>query len=303
MDHWIDRFREVLFLEKNFSKHTLRNYFSDLMQFKTYLNEKALWFKDEDPNPFIHKVDRNHIREFLARLAKKNSKITIQRKLSTLKSFFRFLLKEGVISSNPTEFISYPKREKHLPNFLTVDEVFRFLNNLESSTPLQVRNKAILEVLYASGIRVSELCGLGLLDLDLANGRLKVKGKGRKERIVFIGSKSLEALRDYMKIRNELLKKTRTNEQALFLNCRGGRISDRGVARIVEKYARKCPGLKKISPHSLRHTFATHLLNAGADLRFIQEMLGHESLSTTQKYIHLGIDKLMEVYDKAHPRS
>lgn len=303
MDRWIDRFKEVLFLEKNFSKHTLRNYLSDLKQFKTYLNEKKLCPKGGNPNSSIQNVNRNHVREFLGRLAKKNSKITIQRKLSTLKSFFRFLLKEKVISSDPTEFISYPKREKYLPNFLTVDEVFRFLNNVESSTPLQVRDKAILEVLYAAGIRVSELTGLGLMDLDLANGRLKVKGKGKKERMVFMGSKSLEALRDYLKIRNGFLKKARNNEQALFLNCRGGRISDRGVARIVGKYGQKCPGLKRISPHSLRHTFATHLLNAGADLRFIQEMLGHESLSTTQKYTHTSIDKLMEVYDKAHPRS
>jgi len=300
LDQWIDRFTEVLFLEKNFSKHTLRSYLNDLRQFKTYLKEIC---SGDNPNLPIQKVSRDHIRGFLGRLARKNSKTTIQRKLSTLKSFFNFLLKEGVISSDPTEFISYPRRERHLPNFLTVDEVFRLLDGLEGSTALQLRDRAMLELLYAAGIRVSELTGLGLMDLDLANGRLKVKGKGKKERIVFIGSKSLEALKDYLRIRNEFLRKKKANEQALFLNYRGERISDRSVARIVEKYSRACSGLKKISPHSLRHTFATHLLNAGADLRFIQEILGHESLSTTQKYTHMSIDKLMEVYDRAHPRS
>ncbi len=249
----------------------------------------------------IQKVDRLILRKYLSFLHRKNKKTSIARKLSTLRSFFKYLMRQEVISTNPAKPISTPRMEKLLPTVLTVDEAFRLVESPlweRKSREAELRDRALLELLYSSGIRVSELVGLNLGRVDLDLEIIKVMGKGRKERIVPIGAKAITALKAYLDVRP-----IREDESPLFVNLRGGRLTSRSVARVIKKYARKSGIFRKISPHSLRHTFATHLLDAGADLREIQEMLGHVSLSTTQRYTHLTVGKLMEVYDKAHPRS
>ena len=241
------------------------------------------------------------LRKYLSFLHRKNRKSSIARKLSTLRSFFKYLVREQILSANPAKPVSTPKVEKLLPSTLTVDEAFRLVESPSRDKRMsetELRDRAILELLYSSGIRVSELVGLNPDRVDLDLGIIKVMGKGRKERIVPIGTKAIEALKSYAKIRGRM-----EDTSPLFLNLRGGRLTDRSVVRLVKKYGRQSGIFRKISPHSLRHTFATHLLDAGADLREIQEMLGHASLSTTQRYTHLTVGKLMEVYDKAHPRS
>ena len=249
----------------------------------------------------VKKVDRMVLRKYLSFLHRKNRKSSIARKLSTLRSFFKYLVREQILSANPAKPVSTPKVEKLLPSTLTVDEAFRLVESPSRDKRMsetELRDRAILELLYSSGIRVSELVGLNPDRVDLDLGIIKVMGKGRKERIVPIGTKAIEALKSYAKIRGRM-----EDTSPLFLNLRGGRLTDRSVVRLVKKYGRQSGIFRKISPHSLRHTFATHLLDAGADLREIQEMLGHASLSTTQRYTHLTVGKLMEVYDKAHPRS
>jgi integrase/recombinase XerC len=211
------------------------------------------------------------------------------------------LVREGIISKNPAKGVATPKTEKYIPKTLTIDEMFRILGAPDTSDTLGLRDRAILELLYSSGIRVGELTQLNCDDVDLELGIIKVLGKGKKERIVPIGSKAIDAIKDYLTGMG--LPSGDGSKAPLFINSRGGRLTDRSVRRIVEKYARKCGLAKSIGPHALRHTFATHLLDAGANLRDIQELLGHVSLSTTQKYTHVSIDGLMEVYDKAHPRS
>ena len=253
------------------------------------------------------KVDRMAIRKYLSFLHRKIKKSSIARKLSTLRSFFKYLVREQLASSNPAKIVSTPKVEKPLPTTLTVDEVFRLIDSPEnrsekllSNAPRarKSRDRAILELLYSSGLRVGELVGLNLNHLDLDLGIVKVMGKGRKERIVPVGEKAVDALKAFLEERGVI-----RGEAPLFLNPRGGRLTARSVGRLIKKYTRRSGIFRKVSPHSLRHTFATHLLDAGADIREIQEMLGHASLSTTQRYIHLSVGKLMEVYDKAHPRS
>jgi len=211
------------------------------------------------------------------------------------------LVREGIISRNPAKGVATPKTEQYIPSTLTIDEMFRMLDAPDKSNPRGLRDWAILELLYSSGIRVGEMTQLNCDDVDLELGIIKVLGKGRKERIVPIGSKAIEAIRGYLRERGHPSGNRR--EAPLFINSRGSRLTDRSVRRMVEKYGKKCGLAKSISPHALRHTFATHLLDAGANLRDIQELLGHVSLSTTQKYTHVSMDGLMEVYDRAHPRS
>jgi integrase/recombinase XerC len=225
----------------------------------------------------------------------------VGRKLASIRSFYRFLVREGLLESNPLEGIATPKAEKRLPKFFSVDDIFRLMDAATGDKSAIARDKAILELLYSSGLRVSELESLNLNELDLSEGMVKVMGKGRKERMIPVGNKALEAVREYLKYRDSFGRVR--DEKALFLNCRGGRLTSRSVARIVDKYLRRAGVAGHGSPHTLRHSFATHLLDAGADLRGIQELLGHASLSTTQKYTHITTDKLMEVYDKAHPRA
>ena len=286
----IRQFIHYLSAEKNASPHTCRNYLRDLEQFESFLEEMA-----------IEKVDRMVLRRYLSFLHRKNRKSSIARKLSTLRSFYKYLVREQILSSNPAKPVSTPKVERLLPTTLTVDEAFRLMESPskdQRSREAELRDRAILELLYSSGVRVSELVGLNLNRVDLDLGIVRVMGKGRKERIVPVGAKAIEALKSYLETRGIM-----EEESPLFVNLRKGRLTDRSVARLVKKYGRHSGIFRKISPHSLRHTFATHLLDAGADLREIQEMLGHVSLSTTQRYTHLTVGKLMEVYDKAHPRS
>ncbi|MDY6853254.1 MAG: tyrosine recombinase XerC [Thermodesulfobacteriota bacterium] len=300
----VERFSSYLRIEKNVSDHTFRNYMSDLRQFLDFLKIQKLCSSD-DLKVDITKIDYIIIRAYLKELYMKNKKTSIGRKLASLRSFFQYMVREEGLSINPVDMITTPKQGRFIPTFLPVDEIFRLVEKPTNSTVLGRRDRAILEVLYSCGIRVSELVGLNLDDIDFNLGIIKVRGKGRKERIVPIGKKAVEALDYYLKGSKDLRKKATCNgfESPVFLNSRGGRLTTRSIARIVKKYNLECGIVRDISPHSIRHSFATHLLDAGADLRSIQELLGHKSLATTQKYTHISIDKLMEIYDKAHPRS
>jgi integrase/recombinase XerC len=226
------------------------------------------------------------------------------RKLAALRSFFRFLTKRGRLEQSPAELIFGPKQERHIPIFLPVDEVFALVESPQGSTVLGLRNRAILETLYSTGLRVGELTSLNRKDVDFGQDLVRVMGKGKKERIVPLGAKAMSALKAYLDRVHELGRRTGSplHNPPLFLNSQGGRLTPRSVARLTRHYGVLCGILKKVSPHSLRHTFATHLLDAGADLRAVQELLGHVSLSTTQKYTQVSMDKLMEVYDRCHPR-
>jgi len=294
----IHQFIQYLTLEKNASAHTSRCYRKDLEEFENFLRDSNIKV-DSHGQLEIEKVDRFDIRRYLSFLHRKNRKSSIARKISTLRSFFRYLVREKVISVNPAKGVSTPKVEKPLPTTLTVDEAFRLMDSPKrEEKERELRDRAVLELLYSSGLRVGELVSLNFRVLDLTLGIVKVYGKGRKERIVPVGSKAIEALKAYLE--NRLGGEPDT---PLFINTRGGRLTARSVDRIIKRYSKSSGIVRKVSPHTLRHTFATHLLDAGADIREIQEMLGHSSLSTTQRYIHLTPGKLMEVYDKAHPRS
>ncbi|HEV8713390.1 MAG TPA: tyrosine recombinase XerC [Candidatus Binatia bacterium] len=305
----IDRYATFLRVEKNVSAHTLRNYLSDLLQFFAFVekpHERA-----EARAVAVGDINHHHIHAFLSMLHRHHKKSSIGRKLSAIKSFLRFLLREGVIERDPALHIGSPKKDQPLPTYLPVDDMFRLLDAPPRDTPTGLRDRAILEVLYSCGLRVSELVGLNWNEIDANLEVVRVKGKGNKERIVPIGRKALEALDRYRaqipalivpKRRHSLLA-TSSASLPVFLNTRGERLTTRSVARLVAGYARDCGIALKTSPHALRHTFATHLLDAGADLRAIQELLGHSSLSTTQKYTHVNLDRLMQVYDKAHPRA
>lgn len=285
MKEYIEGFMKYLEVERGASPHTLRAYRKDLDEF----------FRESGEESGIDAV-----RGFVASgIGKGLKKSTVGRRLASVRSFFKYLAREGVLSSNPARLVPAPKLPKALPKFLTVDEAFALVENPSGTGFIEARDRAVLELLYSSGLRVSELSGLDMEDLKLSEGLVKAKGKGKKERIVPVGKKAISALQAYM-VERSLLKKTGS---ALFTSSRGGRLSDRSVRRAVVKYSRLSGLSKKIGPHTLRHTFATHLLHGGADLRVIQELLGHASLSTTQKYTHLDIAKLMEVHDKAHPFS
>lgn len=305
----LDRYKTYLQVESNVSDHTLRNYLSDLAQFFHFAAQPH-GTAAAAPVAAGH-IDAHVIRAFLSTLHRRNKKSSIGRKLSALKSFFRFLLREAVIERDPTLHIGSPKKDKPLPVYLPVDDMFRLLDAPPADTPAGVRDRAVLEVLYSCGLRVSELVGLNWGDIDTNLEVVRVRGKGDKERIVPIGRKALDALDRYRLQLPDLIAAKRRRPSAsllapaapVFLNRGGGRLTTRSVARLVGGYARACGIALKTSPHALRHTFATHLLDAGADLRAIQELLGHASLSTTQKYTHVNLDRLMQVYDKAHPRA
>jgi integrase/recombinase XerC len=248
-------------------------------------------------------VDGQVMRAYLGTLAKRCRKSSMGRKLAALKGFFRYLEKEEVIVRNPLSTFASPKQERPLPVFLSVDDVFRLLGSVQGVRPLEIRDRAVLEVFYSTGVRASELVGLNWSDIDFPLGIIKVTGKGSKERIVPIGEMALQALRDYAAEHKRGWGRSAQGEKPVFLNSRGNRITTRSVARIVDKYLRAAGIPVRMGPHGLRHTFATHLLNSGADLRVIQELLGHASLSTTQRYTHLNLDQLTAVYDRAHPRA
>ncbi len=290
MDRYIEKFIRYLEIEKNYSLHTILNYKLDLYDFKTFLGEVAN----------LEKIDYLTLRKYLATLKeKKLTSRSINRRLSCLRSFFKFLTREGLIKINPISSLSSPKQEKHLPLFLTEEEVTKLIESAFAKSEKDergLRDRAILETFYSTGMRISELVALSKEDIDFIGGIAKVKGKGKKERIVPIGEKAIEAIRKY-------LDRRKKDSDAVFLNKSGRRITTRGVRNIVDRYI-NIAGIKQgVSPHTLRHSFATHLLNRGADLRSVQELLGHVNLSTTQIYTHLTMDRLKSVYDKAHPRA
>jgi len=324
----IEKFLHYLRFERNASPHTQRSYQGDLEQFLAYATPPG------GKPPDLEDASHLLIREFIAHLHDQRLKKTsIARKLAALRSFFKFCVREALLKENPARLVATPKLPKRVPSVLTAEEISGFLDQLasmessesteakerEESAPhrhrpgaendesqlLVRRDRAILELLYASGLRVSELTGLNLADLDRDDQMLRVRGKGRKERIVPYGRKAQAALEHYWPVRAELLRRAASDAEpeAVFLNYAGRRLTSRSVGRIVKKYVRLVNINWDLHPHSLRHAFATHLLADGADLRAIQELLGHRSLSTTQRYTHASIRQLMEVYDKAHPRA
>lgn len=284
-DH-IDRFLKYLEIERGTSSHTLRAYRKDLEEF----------FRFVQTNP--KDTDIADVRGFIAEQIRGGlKKTTAGRRLACIRSFFKFMHREGYKKTNPAKLVSNPKLPKLLPRFLSVEDTFTLIERPDGAGFIPARDRAILELLYSSGLRVSEISGLNMDDINTKEGFLKAKGKGRKERMVPVGSKAIDAIKSYMVERITFKSKN----MSLFLNRRGKRLSDRGVRRIVVKYARMIGISGKIGPHALRHTFATHLLQGGADLRVIQELLGHSSLSTTQKYTHLNVAHLIDIYDKSHP--
>jgi integrase/recombinase XerC len=308
----IEKFVKHLRFERNASSHTIRNYQSDLDQFATYLQPPGV------PAPPLRQIDHLLIREYLGHLHDdKLEKSSIARKLASLRSFFRFAVREGMIERNPARLVSTPALPRRLPAVLSAEEINRFLdwiqtpdanpngNEREESNWVRARDRAILELLYGSGLRVSELVSLDANDIDRQQQSVRVRGKGGKERMVPYGSKAREALEVYWPVRETLRRKNSSDaqRQPVFLNLQGGRLTARSVGRMVKAYARRAEISWNLHPHSLRHAFATHLLADGADLRAIQELLGHRSLSTTQRYTHVSIRQLMEVYDKSHPRA
>lgn len=302
----IEEFVGALKTQRGYSDHTIRNYRVDLKQFLRFLIENSGGCGEETQLKIeIESVHYQLIRGFLGRLFGTCRRATIARKLSAIRSFFNFLEKKGLKLGNPAADVSAPKRERPLPNYLPVDEMFRLLDRPDRSNPLGLRDLAILDVLYSCGIRVGELTALNRESVDFEEGLVKVLGKGNKERIVPIGRGAMGSLQKYLEASRGLRKNGErvAKGEPLFINFRGGRLTSRSVGKLVKKYGKDGRLASDVSPHDLRHTFATHLLDGGADLRSVQELLGHVSLSTTQKYTHVSLDKLMEVYDRAHPRS
>src|ERR1043165_3260418 len=304
----LNSFLDHLRYERNVSVHTLRNYESDLQQFLDYLdppNEKSNGKKRTEPD--IKSIDHITIREWLAMLhSDHRKKSSIARKLAALRTFFQFLVREGMVEANPAKLVATPRKEKKLPKHLSLEDAMRFIETPDTETDFGKRDRAILELLYATGVRVSELVNINLRDVDFKNKLVRVFGKRRKERIVPFGDPAANALRDYLAVREKFLRNapaTKRDAQPLILNYQGTRMTTRSVGRLIEKYIKLCAGIHDISPHALRHSFATHLLDSGADLRDIQELLGHARLSTTQVYTHVSMEKLIEVYDKAHPKA
>ncbi|MDQ3280388.1 MAG: tyrosine recombinase XerC [Acidobacteriota bacterium] len=296
----IGDFLDYLTYERNVSGNTIAAYRDDLESFVGFLcNDYLSMGRDQLE---LKRVDHLAVRSYLAHLTRRKlSRSTIARHLSALRTFFKYLVREEIVEANPARTVSTPKREKHLPAVMQPADVTLLLEQPDTSTNLGLRDAAYLELLYASGLRIGELVGIDIDDLELRARLVKVRGKGSKERIVPFGSKAEAALRAYLAVRGELAKDA--DERAVFVNYRGQRITTRSVRRLFDGYVKQAALRSGISPHTLRHSFATHLLNAGADLRGIQELLGHASLSTTQKYTHLNDWQLIAVYKKAHPRA
>jgi len=296
----IGDFLDYLTYERNVSPNTIAAYRDDLESFTGFLCDD--YFTMARDQLELARVDHLAVRSYLAHLSRRKlSRSSMARHLSALRTFFKWLVREGAADANPARGVATPKREKHLPAVMQTSDVALLLEQADTSTTLGLRDAAWLELMYASGLRISEVVGIDIDDLELRSRLVKVHGKGSKERIVPFGTKAEAALRAYIAVRGELSDDP--EEQAMFVNYRGGRITTRSVRRLFDGYLRKAALRAGISPHTMRHSFATHLLNAGADLRAIQELLGHASLSTTQKYTHLNDWQLIAVYKKAHPRA
>jgi integrase/recombinase XerC len=314
----IERFLRYLRYERNASPETLRAYGSDLARFATHLRSTR---PDPAPLPPPAEVDSSALRSYLASLHRLgHRRSSIARRLASVRSFFRFCCREGLCRRNPTTSVMAPQQERRLPRVLSVEETFRLMDVAADSTPLERRDRAVLELLYASGLRVSELVGVDRDDMDLGERIVRVRGKGRKERMVPFGEPAGRALASYLEgwpaLRERLRSRSgrrssrgasrgsaRSTARPLFLNHRGGRLTVRSVRRILERYLRRAAIEQKVSPHALRHSFATHLLDNGADLRAIQELLGHASLSTTQRYTHVTTERMIDAFRRSHPRA
>lgn len=297
LENLVDEFLTNLRANSNFSFHTLESYGLDLRQFLLFLqNESVVRFET---------VDYLLIRKYLAGMkAASLARSSIARKLACLRSFFRFLCRQGYLSNNPVVGVATPKREKRLPKFLYPEEIEALLNTPSAATPLGVRDRAILEVLYSSGLRLHEMVGLTLKGLDLSRGYLRVFGKGAKERLVPLGGCAKRALEQYLlEVRPVLQAKAQIICENVFLNYMGTRLSGRSIQKLLNKYMDQLALDRRISPHTIRHSFATHLLENGADLRVVQELLGHMNISTTQIYTHLTKERIRAVYLKSHPRA
>jgi integrase/recombinase XerC len=286
-------------IEKNASAYTVKSYREDLMQAVTFFRER-LGSTDAGPDRITTRV----LRAFLAWLHEQGySKRTIARRIASVRSWLRFLCRRGVLQTNAAEGLRGPKQDKNLPHFLTAADIDRLLAVPTGDDALGLRDKAMLETLYSAGLRVGELCGLKVADLDLDEGVIIVRGKGRKERLALLGASSRKALRDWLGGRNELQARLHKSGQAVFLNKNGGPLTVRSVGRILEKHLLQAGLDPRSTPHTIRHTFATHLLDAGADIRGVQELLGHKNLATTQIYTHVSTQRLQDSYHKAHPRA
>ncbi len=294
-NYWLDEFLHHLAVERGLAENTLSSYQRDLHQFVSWLTEKEI--------RAVEQVRRNHIMAYLLGLQKKGrAPATISRQLAALKSFYHFLMQEGAVQQDPTTNLDSPKLAKKLPHVMTPAEVDRLLSMPDAATPSGSRDKAMLELLYAAGLRVSELMALDTTHINLDMGYVQCFGKGSKERIVPMGSVAAGSLNEYLEEGRKKLKK-HPSETALFINKRGSRLTRQGFWKILKKYAQIAGITKEIAPHTLRHSFATHLLENGADLRSVQEMLGHADIATTQIYTHLTKSRIKEVYDKTHPRA
>jgi len=297
MENYIKQFITYLKVERNYSKHTVSSYDFDLSDFMKFLTD------ENGVSSSIEDVDHLTIRSYLANLQERQlSRSTVVRRLSSLRSFFKYLCRRGYLETDPTSALSSPKSQRKLPDFLEISEIDLLLSAPDTNDILGLRDQAILELLYSTGMRVSELLSLDLSDVDHGNDIVKVRGKGKKERIIPIGGLAMSSLNNYLERRNELAGEK--SVQAIFLSERGNRIPDsKSIGRRITKYAQAVGIKKKITPHTFRHTFAAHLLNAGADLRSVQELLGHTNLVTTQIYTHVTADRLKKVYEKTHPRA
>ncbi|MBU8900481.1 tyrosine recombinase XerC [Corallococcus sp. M34] len=293
----LEKFRAHLEDEKGASPHTVRNYLIDLVDYERYLVERMK----------LSLLAGSHaaIRGYLGTLSVDHAPSSRARRLASIKSFYKYLVRQKLLSASPAKLVKSPKLPKTLPKVLPVEEVFAILDMPDLASVLGLRDKAILEILYGGGLRISELCGLDLLDVDRSSRIVRVMGKGSKERLVPLNAQSIRALEAYLARRGELLALPRPAQapDAMFLNFRGGRLTPRSIARHLDDYVLQCALARRVSPHAMRHSFATHLLGGGADIRSIQELLGHASLSTTQKYTHVTFEQLQEVYDAAHPRA
>ncbi len=297
LSEWIERFIGHLAAERGCSENTVRSYRIDLAQFRAFVEKRGAG--EEAPS-----MDYRTLRDYIGSLYGRYERTTVSRKLSAVRSFLTFLERRALRRDNPGAYVSSPKQGKPVPVYLPVDDMFRMLDLPDREGVLGLRNLAIMELLYSCGLRVSELAGLDREDVDADRRLVRVIGKGDKERVVPVGRTALRAVARYLEAVRPLRKKVSkdADREAVFLNNRGGRLTTRSMARIIKNYAAACGLGSDVSPHALRHTFATHMLEGGADLRSVQEILGHASLSTTQKYTHVTLDRLMAVYDKAHPR-
>ncbi|RKG98489.1 tyrosine recombinase XerC [Corallococcus carmarthensis] len=293
----LEQFKDHLEGEKGASPHTVRNYLIDLVDYERYLVERVK----------LSLLAGSHaaIRGYLGTLSVDHAPSSRARRLASIKSFYKYLVRQKLLSASPAKLVKSPKLPKSLPKVLPVEEVFAILDMPDLDSVLGLRDKAILEMLYGGGLRISELCGLDLLGVERSSRIVRVMGKGSKERLVPLNAKAIQSLEAYLARRGELLAKVHDGQDpdALFLNFRGGRLTPRSIARHLDAYVLKLALARKVSPHAMRHSFATHLLGGGADIRSIQELLGHASLSTTQKYTHVTFEQLQEVYDSAHPRA